>query len=537
MESLSAALAAAEDRLRARGLTGAQAFDALEHALRHRLGDEVEVAPELLQVVQQLPDELGTAGVDLLGLAYERFFADLFKGLRGQYFTPPPIARLLTAVVELSPGEDVLDPTCGSGGLLVHAARAGARVRGMELDPRLAALSGLHLRLAGVDGHVRQADFFAAEPEPADVVVANPPFSVEITDPDVLARYELGVGQGRVLSDHLFVEALERWVRPSGRAAVVLPFSVLTNPSSAGLRARLDASWQRLATCALPEGVFRPFGGAAGRACLLWLRRRSPASLPLAAPSRWATVDDPGYDVRLQRLKPTSPVEVDQLIGGGRWRMLPAGCWVPRARPLEGRPVSELASLRAERLTPAQEPEQQVALADLADADRATGELHPRLMEGARVRGARARIEPGDVLVARLRPELGNVALATAPPEHRGPLVGSTEWVVLEVPRFRNWVLHAMRSPAWRAQLPVAGGQTRPRTSAAAVLASRVPFPGEALAERVDQLSAALLAERAVLRAQLASLQAAVDGFAAGQLDAAALAAAVAAIEETRRSS
>ena len=34
---------------------------------------------------------------DLLGLAYERFFPDLFKGLRGQFFTPPALGALLVS--------------------------------------------------------------------------------------------------------------------------------------------------------------------------------------------------------------------------------------------------------------------------------------------------------------------------------------------------------------------------------------------------------------------------------------------------------
>ena len=52
------------------------------------------------------------------------------------------------------------------------------------------------------------ADFFAAEPDPVDVLVANPPFSVDVDDPAVLARFELGAGRTRVSSDRLFVEAM-----------------------------------------------------------------------------------------------------------------------------------------------------------------------------------------------------------------------------------------------------------------------------------------------------------------------------------------
>src|SRR5262245_9929824 len=110
MESLGRALVRAEDRLRAVGLTGAQAFDALASAMEERLGRAAEVLPEARALAADLPLE-----GEPLGLAYERFFADLFKGRRGQFFTPPPIARLLVGGVAIQQGETVIDPTCGSG--------------------------------------------------------------------------------------------------------------------------------------------------------------------------------------------------------------------------------------------------------------------------------------------------------------------------------------------------------------------------------------------------------------------------------------
>ena len=88
METLGRALVHAEDRLRAAGLTGAQAFDALASAVEERLGMPAEVTPEARALAAALPLD-----GEPLGLAYERFFADLFKGRRGQFFTPPPIVR------------------------------------------------------------------------------------------------------------------------------------------------------------------------------------------------------------------------------------------------------------------------------------------------------------------------------------------------------------------------------------------------------------------------------------------------------------
>lgn len=504
----------AEDRLRAEGWTGAQAFERLLEALRHRLGEAVEPHPVARAAVADLP--VG-AGVDLLGLAYERFFPDLFKGRRGQFFTPRPLVELLLAVGAVGEGDTVLDPTCGSGGFLVVAARRGARVRGIERDPLLATLARVNLRLAGLEGDVVAADFFAAEPEPVDVVVANPPFSVDVRGP-VLERYELGAGRERVASDALFVEAVERWVVPGGRAALVLPWSLWTNPSASALRDRVDAAWVREATCALPEGVFRPFGGAAGRAGLLWLRRRPAPPVPM----RWAELADPGYDVRSQRLKPTGAAEVAALAAGRGWRS--AGGWTPAAPAPEGRPLASLASVREDRCVPSRE-DREVALVELGDADRTTGEVRARRVRTVDLPAHKAVLAEGDVLVARMRPELGNVAIAA------GAALGSAEWIQVRAPRLRHFLLHALRTPTWREQLAVTGGQTRPRTSLRAVRSSVVPWPGDAAAARVDALSERILTERAALRTRLDALQALLDRFAAGEIDAEALDRAVEALE------
>lgn len=498
----AAALTRIEDRLRARGLTGGQAFDRLLPALEARLGIEAEVDPELAAWVEDLPPP---DGHDLLGLAYERFFADLFKGRRGQFFTPPTIGRWLVEELRPVAGEVVLDPTCGSGGLLVHAARSGATVRGLDIDPRLVRLARLNLAAAGsATSRVARADFFAADPEPVDVLVANPPFSVVIDDPAILGRYRIADGRPRVASDVLFTEALGRWVRPGGRAGVVLPWSVVGNPSYREARAALLDAFHVDAVAELPEGVFRPFGGAAGRAALLWLHRRGPGTVD--RPARFTTVADPGYDVRSVHLKLTSDAEIEARLRGGGWEVLPADAWVPARTEPGGVRVGELATPRKERIRGAP------TLAELADVDADVGDLSPReLLDD----GPRPRIDPGDVVIARLRPELGNVALHHA---HR-PTAGSPEWIVLSPEQHPHWLLHALRSPTWRAALPVTQGQTRPRTTVDAVLDSRVRHPGHDGAAAVDRLSADLRRARREATLALARLQAAVDRHQSGELD------------------
>lgn len=500
--ALARGLVHAEARLRAAGLTGPAAFDVLVAGLRAR-----RTHRPIPEVLADSLDELPLDGpVDLLGLAWERFFPDLFRGRHGQFFTPLPLVRLLLAHLDVR-GRQVLDPTCGPGSFLVEAARRGADVCGIEVDPSLTELARLNLELARVRGPVTRADFFATPADPVDVVVANPPFSVDITAPEVLSAYDLGRGRRRVPSDWLFVEALGRWVRPGGQAGAVLPWSTLANRTHAPLRERLRADFAVERVLALPEGVFRPFGGAAGRAALVWLRRRPAAD----APTWWAALADPGYDVRSQSLRLTSPAEVDALAAGEGWAPLPEGRWFPAAVRAHT-PVSALA--RARTRTVRLDGSPGVGLVELADADKRTGEV-PVVRDAAGTTGSKIAFATGDVLVSRLRPGLGNVALA---PAHDAPLVGSTEWIPLEPAEHPHALLLCLRTPAWRAQLGSTEGQTRPRTTRDAVLAAGVRWPAPAVVARLDAAAACIHQQRSALLAELQGLQELVDAYARGEL-------------------
>ncbi len=144
-ERFASALRDAEERLRATGLSGRAAFLALTRHLCGRLGVAAALWPEG-------PDATEAAGLhkiplaadlDLFGLAYERFFSDLFKGQRGQYFTPRPLVELMADLASVGPRDRVLDPTCGSGGFLIAAlVNAGMM---LKVPPRPLFLETLSL--------------------------------------------------------------------------------------------------------------------------------------------------------------------------------------------------------------------------------------------------------------------------------------------------------------------------------------------------------------------------------------------------------
>ena len=63
---------------------------------------------------------------DLLGDAYEYLieqFADDAGKKGGEFYTPRGVVKLLVELIKPQPKNKVYDPTCGSGGMLIEAAK------------------------------------------------------------------------------------------------------------------------------------------------------------------------------------------------------------------------------------------------------------------------------------------------------------------------------------------------------------------------------------------------------------------------------
>jgi SAM-dependent methyltransferase len=72
-------------------------------------------------------------------------------------FTTPPAARLVRHA-RVGAGQRVLDVACGTGVVAVTAARAGARVSGLDLTPPLLERARENASLAGADVDFREGD-------------------------------------------------------------------------------------------------------------------------------------------------------------------------------------------------------------------------------------------------------------------------------------------------------------------------------------------------------------------------------------------
>ncbi|HPL77338.1 MAG TPA: class I SAM-dependent DNA methyltransferase, partial [Paludibacteraceae bacterium] len=83
-----------------------------------------EVLKDLINVLGKYRLGLDDVEPDILGRAYEyllRKFAEGSGQSAGEFYTPSEVAVLMSYILDPKPGDEIYDPCCGSGGLLIKA--------------------------------------------------------------------------------------------------------------------------------------------------------------------------------------------------------------------------------------------------------------------------------------------------------------------------------------------------------------------------------------------------------------------------------
>jgi type I restriction enzyme M protein len=121
-----------------------------------------------------------------------------------------------------------------------------------------------------------------------DMIFTNPPFgaNVEVAS-SIAAKYSLTSIAGSS-PEVLFLEACYKFLKPGGKMAIVVPDSILGNPSMEDLRKWILQNFKLLASVDLPVETFKPQVGV--QASLLFLQKKT-------AMERLKPLEKEDYDV------------------------------------------------------------------------------------------------------------------------------------------------------------------------------------------------------------------------------------------------
>ncbi len=135
------------------------------------------------------------------------------------YFSPvsihPRLARALVNLSRIKEGQTLLDPFCGTGGVLMEAALVGARTIGSDIDRRMVRGAKENLSSLKIDSELFCADISKVKDRVAEVdaIATDPPYGKAATTnrEDVFSLYKRAF------------EAFSDVLKPGGYACVVLP--------------------------------------------------------------------------------------------------------------------------------------------------------------------------------------------------------------------------------------------------------------------------------------------------------------------------
>ncbi len=261
--------------------------------LRHLLEDFAK--PEL----NLRPSRVGE--LDIIGAAYEfliKNFAGASGKKAGEFYTPPEVSDLIAELVDPLEGDEICDPACGSGSLLMKCGRKiqerfnGSRkyaLFGQEAIGSTWALAKMNMFLHGEDNHriewgdtIRNPKLLDGDDRLKlfDVVVANPPFSLEKwgcenAENDPFDRFRRGVPP-KTRGDYAFILHMIETLKPGrGRMGVVVPHGVLFRRAREGaIRKRLIDENLLDAVIGLPEKLFYGTGIPAAILCFRKRKRK-----------------------------------------------------------------------------------------------------------------------------------------------------------------------------------------------------------------------------------------------------------------------
>lgn len=232
----------------------------------NRLGEEKQKNDLLRHLLEDFnktelnlrPSRIGN--LDIIGNAYEYLIKHFAAGsgkTAGEFFSPPEVSALMSILVDPQEGDEICDPTCGSGSLLMKCGQqiqmnfGGSKkyaLYGQESIGSTWAHAKMNMFLHGEDNHriewgdtIRNPKLLDSDDnlKHFDIVVANPPFSLDkwghdTAEGDKYSRFHRGVPP-KTKGDYAFILHMIETLKPkTGRMAVVAPHGVLFRGSSEG---------------------------------------------------------------------------------------------------------------------------------------------------------------------------------------------------------------------------------------------------------------------------------------------------------------
>lgn len=244
-------------------------------------------SPETLGLFLKEIDYFDYSHPEELGNAYEYLLSIMSaQGDAGQFRTPRHIIDFMVGVLDPKKDDKVLDPACGTGGFLVASynhilakhksddsdpqkattltpderKKLIDNFEGYDIDPSMVRIAQVNMYLHQFKNpKIFQYDSLTSDErwnEKFDIILANPPFMTPKGGIKPHNKFSIKSNKSEVL----FVDYIATHLRPTGRAAIVVPDGLISQTGSAFKELRKFLLNNGLyAVVSLPQGIFLPY--------------------------------------------------------------------------------------------------------------------------------------------------------------------------------------------------------------------------------------------------------------------------------------
>ena len=244
---------------------------------------------EVLDIIDEM-DFHNNSDLYQLSLIYEKLLKDMGSdgGNSGEFYTPRPLIKVITEVVNPKIGEKIYDPAVGSCGFLIEAYNhiryenietnkqrdlSTEQLRflsedtffGNEKTPLSYVMGVMNMILHGVESpNISKTNTLTRdirgleEKDRYDCILANPPFGGKEKE-QIQQNFPIKSNA----TELLFLQHMMNSLKLQGRCGVVIPEGVLfqTNNAFQAVKKDLIERFNVHTILSLPSGVFLPYSG------------------------------------------------------------------------------------------------------------------------------------------------------------------------------------------------------------------------------------------------------------------------------------
>lgn len=252
-----------------------------------------EALARLIEILNKHRLGLGDVEPDILGRAYEyllRKFAEGSGQSAGEFYTPREVGILMARLLDAEEGDDVYDPACGSGGLLIKAQlhlkekvkeiKKPLKLYGQEINSFTYAMAKMNAFIHDMDADISVGDTIrnprfadGGRLKQFDRVTANPmwnqKFPPEVFENDSYDRFLFGIPPSNSSSDWGWIQHMFASLKEKGKLVVVIDTGVMSRGSgNTGSNKEREIRKKFVdgdcieAVILIPENLFYNAGGA-----------------------------------------------------------------------------------------------------------------------------------------------------------------------------------------------------------------------------------------------------------------------------------